>query len=158
MMFGMGHAMIAQMFVAEGMPIDIEEYINASNDERIAMLVEMGFPEDAVRDMVLQATSIPKIIAPADLNALEIMLPDTYEYTDGEGNTQTTPILIAGATHTIPGYVEPILPPDVGEIDPDTPESGVTLIDLLILTMLTLVLSGVCVIILKNKNKSLNKR
>ena len=79
-------------------------------------------------------------------------------YVNGTGDPVTTITSEhEGAILTRQG-VEPILPPDVGEIDPDTPESGVTLVDLLILTMLTLTLSGVCVIILKNKNKSLIKK
>jgi surface protein len=44
---------------------------------------------------------------------------------------------------------------DGAPIYPVVPESGVTMIDLIVLTMLTLTLSGVCVLILKNKNKAI---
>ena len=112
-------------------------------------------------------TNIHTIYAPVSaLNNQSIALPynnnGIYVYDNGSGEQETQFLVGRGSLEQMAIYPKgdtpTILPPDVGEIDPDTPESGVTLVDLLILTMLTLTLSGVCVIILKNKNKGLNKR
>ena len=101
--------------------------------------------------------NIVTIVLPEQIGSASLTLPQAM-IPQGENEAITVATNVHnGKVLTLQG-VEPILPPDVGEIDPDTPESGVTLVDLLILTMLTLVLSGVCVIILKNKNKSLIKK
>ena len=124
--------------------------------------------EDALlTSQSLFAANIHTIYAPAqDVTALSIALPynnnGIYVYDNGSGEQETQFLVGRGSLEQMAIYPKgdtpTILPPDVGEIDPDTPESGVTLVDLLILTMLTLTLSGVCVIILKNKNKSLIKK
>ena len=101
--------------------------------------------------------SFESIALPEKMGAVTIILP--YEM-----SVYNKQITLTQATNEYEGEIlvkssiEPILPPSIDDIDPDTPESGVTLVDLLILTMLTLTLSGVCVIILKNKNKGLIKR
>ena len=128
------------------------EYLNISNFDLTNCQSEAPY-------LFSGLTNLKEVHLPKTIGAAEIAFDEGVNlYVNGEG-TVVNPVTSAhnGTILTKQG-VEPILPPDVGEIDPDTPESGVTLIDLLILTMLTLVLSGVCVIILKNKNKSLNKR
>ena len=160
-MLGISAEIIAYMLIEEGMPLDVDEFVNASKEERITMLSEMfslayydeefsQLEEDTkleiiatVKDMVNLTTSIPNIIAPNDLNGLNIMLAGTYEYNDGD-NTQTTQFLMAGKNHTLQGYVAPE--------EPDK-QAGVDLIDIVIMGTLTLTLAVICMAVLTVSKK-----
>jgi hypothetical protein len=175
-MLGANDDLVVDTLESMGYSEVAEQYVLGTEADKLNILkaiLPVMFPDMSEEEIAHLAycvlnTYFHTIYSPATTNGQQILLPYTaetqYTYKIDGVEQSPTPILLGsadlGQTELVlyPQGASPVLPPVIGPVDPVVPESGVTMIDLIVLTMLTLTLSGVCVLILKNKNKSLIRK